>query len=211
MKIHIFLAASLAGAAMACVQPANASAIFTIEQVGGNVVATGDGSFDLTDLTLDGPFNVSAVVLPADSTLLVGAGSAYDIYTTISGPSAFGSGLASFASSASGDYMAFDGDPGQLAVPVGYVPGTEISGSAIWDSTTLLALGITPGIYTYTWGTGPDADSLTLYAGEQPPAVPEPSTITLLGAGLLAAMLLALSKTRNSSPGNPVGVPASRL
>jgi hypothetical protein len=210
MKFHMLLAASLAGAAMACVQPANATAIVTIEQVGGNVVATEAGSFDITDLGFEGIANVPAGIESINAGLFIGEGSSLDVYGSISGPSRFGSGGAFFATSASGDSFAFEA-PGQLGVPSGYVSGTEISGSATWDDTTLSALGITPGTYTYTWGAGPDADSFTLYAGVEPPAVPEPSTITLFGAGLLGAALLAFRKTRGSSAGNPVGVPGSSL
>jgi hypothetical protein len=52
---------------------------------------------------------------------------------------------------------------------------------ATWTSATLGSLGVTPGTYTYTWGSGATADSLTVNA------VPEPSTWEMLlsGVGLL--------------------------
>jgi hypothetical protein len=44
-------------------------------------------------------------------------------------------------------------------------------------------LGLTPGTYTYTWGTGPD-QSLTVQIGSA--AVPEPSTAILAAIGAVA-------------------------
>lgn len=44
---------------------------------------------------------------------------------------------------------------------------------------------MTPGTYTYMWGSGTDADSLTLNVG-----VPEPETAALFGTGLLGLLLI---------------------
>jgi PEP-CTERM motif len=64
------------------------------------------------------------------------------------------------------------------------VSGTYLSDTSTWNNTTLAALGVTSGTYTWTWGTGPTADSFTLEAGP----VPEPATCALLGSGLLGLM-----------------------
>ena len=50
-----------------------------------------------------------------------------------------------------------------LLVPQGYVSGNPLSGSATFDNATFASLGITPGTYTWTWGTG--VDSFTLQIG----------------------------------------------
>jgi hypothetical protein len=51
---------------------------------------------------------------------------------------------------------------------------------------TLDSLGITPGTYVRNWGSGANADSLTLQINSPGPVpVPEPGSALLLGAGLL--------------------------
>jgi hypothetical protein len=44
---------------------------------------------------------------------------------------------------------------------------------------TLASLGLTPGTYVYTWGTGVDADSLTVNVE----AVPEPAIWAMMLLG----------------------------
>ena len=41
-----------------------------------------------------------------------------------------------------------------LSVPRGYVSGTFLSGSATYSDASLATLGVTPGTYVWTWGTG---------------------------------------------------------
>ena len=55
------------------------------------------------------------------------------------------------------------------------------------------SLGLTPGIYTWNWGSGANADSLTINIGTAipPGAVPEPSTwaMLILGFGAVGGAL----------------------
>jgi hypothetical protein len=41
-----------------------------------------------------------------------------------------------------------------LTVPAGYVSGTALSDSATYSGATFATLGVTPGTYVWTWGTG---------------------------------------------------------
>ena len=72
----------------------------------------------------------------------------------------------------------------QRADPAGYVPGAHLSDTDTYAGQTLGSLGLTPGTYKYTWGTGAHADFLTVEIG--PAAVPEPSTLALAGLGALS-------------------------
>lgn len=53
---------------------------------------------------------------------------------------------------------------------------------------TYATLGLTPGDYTYTWGSGPTADQATIRIA--PTAIPEPATSAPLATALLALTML---------------------
>jgi hypothetical protein len=167
---------------------ARAAYVLTLQQTAGNVVATGSGSFNLAALTLNdaGDVGVAANFFPSLAQAIVGVPStSTDLYQGISGPGSFGSGSSiEFASSAGGNVSGVD-DAQILFVPAGYTSGALLSGSATWDSATFSSLGITPGTYTWTWGSGATADSFTMNVSTG--AVPEPSTWVMLlsGAGVL--------------------------
>jgi hypothetical protein len=72
--------------------------------------------------------------------------------------------------------------PGALFVPTGY-SGTLLSDSATYSGQTFASLGVTPGTYVWTWGTGVN-QNFTLIA-----AVPEAgSTFGLLFVSLIAVL-----------------------
>jgi hypothetical protein len=70
-----------------------------------------------------------------------------------------------------------------LILPFGYVSDTSLSSTAIWNGAgngaTFASLGLTPGTYVWTWGSGTHANSFTLQIGPTS-AVPGP----VVGAGL---------------------------
>jgi hypothetical protein len=90
----------------------------------------------------------------------------------------FGPGGDIFFTSGSGDAFGLNGLP-QLGVPFGYAGGA-LSGSATFSGETFASIGMTPGTYVWSWGSGGSADSFTLNI------VPEPTTVLLLTTRLAA-------------------------
>jgi hypothetical protein len=81
-----------------------------------------------------------------------------------------------------------------LIVPIGYVSGSALSDTSTYDNATFNSLGVTPGTYVWTWGSGANADSFTLNIGAA--VVPEPSSLLLLGAAF--AVLLFVVRARQA-------------
>jgi hypothetical protein len=77
-----------------------------------------------------------------------------------------------------------------LNVPQGYVSGTTLTtSSATFNNATFASLGVTPGTYVWTWGTGLPNQNFTLIIGGA--GVPDGgSTVSLLGFGLLGLAAL---------------------
>src|SRR5204863_7733228 len=114
--------------------PAQAGYIVTLEPVGSNVVATGSGAIDLTGLSFLGIFTTSPQVVPSAGEIVTGPTvllSTVFGYTGISGPTNFGPGLATLASSGSGDVVGIIS--GQiLDVPIFYVSGSPLSDTSTY-------------------------------------------------------------------------------
>lgn len=178
------------------VQPAQAFTI-TLEQIGANVVANGSGAFNLTGLSLLGSTPASTVAInPAVGYLLTGppSGGAIDVWGTGTGPTAFGIGGVAFPSSGSGDLVGVLGNIGRIVVPQGYVSGAALSDTMTFNNETLASLGLTPGTYVWSWGTGLPNQNFTLII--EGAGVPDTgTTVSLLGFALLglAAMRRKLS------------------
>lgn len=172
-------------------------------QNGNNVDATGTGSINLTGLTdtFASGQNKGGGLDPSDSNIGMGSVASVEMwFGDISGPGNFGSGHGAYASSSSGDplFLGPVGSDGFLFLPQGYTSGTTLANTDIFDNTTLTALGVTTGTYTWTWGNG--AGEFILYAGESPfssstpSATPEPSAWALFGTGFLILMGAARKK-----------------
>jgi protein with PEP-CTERM/exosortase system signal len=170
-------------------QPAQAFTI-TIEQVGPNVVATGTGAINLAGLSFFNPGSVgTASVWPVTGTISMSSmsGGNADTYIGFTGPSSFGGGDVALANFSSGDVFAFDLDA--MFLPSGYVSGNPLSDMAIYFTATFASLGLTPGTYVWTWGTGLENQNVTLQIG--PAGVPDGgTTVSLLGCALLGLAAL---------------------
>lgn len=172
---------------------ANASFIYTLTEVGSDVVGSGIGTLDTDDLgspITASNCNAGTIASGGEASGGASTGTCTGLFA-ITGPNSIGSSNLEFANFASGDIVGAWGSDQELFVPNGYVSGTLLSNSETWDSATFASLGLTPGTYTWTWGTGKDADSFTLQVGS---AAPEPGTLSLLCLGAFA--LLSVRRAR---------------
>ena len=159
------------------------------------MLVTGSGTINTAGLSSTGVSGAitSAEITPSTAFLSLGAaGNTFYIYTGFTGPDNFGPGSTPTAASASaGDVVGLLGSSESsfatpiLLLPTGYVSNSLLTNSATFAGTTFDSLGLTPGTYMYSFGTGDFADTLTVNV------VPEPSTsaLALVGAGLVGLML----------------------
>ncbi len=198
------IAAALLGL-VATGSQAHAAYIVTFQQVGSDVVATGSGTLNTSALSFggvgSGNGNVGYVQSGKDIAFIASPTFApADSYTgAISGPTDFGGGSGFGASSGSGDLAGIWVGGGQIVVASGYVSNAALSDSATWSGATFSSLGITPGTYTWTWGSGDTADSFTLET-VAPPTTPEPASLCTLGLGAIG--LLARRRRNGVSAGH---------
>jgi hypothetical protein len=95
-----------------------------------------------------------------------------------------------FPDAASGDFVGITQSMGGLLfVPQGYASGAALSDSMTFNNATFASLGVTPGTYVWTWGTGLPNQNFTLIIGAA--GVPDGgSTVSLLGCALLGLVAL---------------------
>jgi hypothetical protein len=168
--------------------PAQAAYVATLVQQGSNVVATGSGTLNLASLSiLPGTSATEASIQPIIGVLFIGQALNEFVsnYTGVTGPRSFGNGNSDItANSGSGHIVGVDETTPfgvrVLTVPEGYVSGSALFESSTWNNQTFSSLGVTPGTYVWTRGSGASADSFTLVGG-----VPEPSSFLLFGVGSL--------------------------
>jgi hypothetical protein len=170
---------------------ARATLMINAIEVGSDVVFTLSGSVDLNSLlsTSGGP--TSLAIYPSAGIVSMGGGNVvFQFLQNLSGPSNFGSGGVSLASSSAGDSFSFLAFNHYLALPPGS-NGLNLSGSMTFSGATFASLGVTPGTYQWSWtraSTGV-SDNLILQIG--PASMPDTgSTLCMLGLGL-AGMIVA--------------------
>ena len=178
---------------------ANASPyVVTLEEVGANVVATGSGDIVTTGLGSNGVANVVPQLIPDVGAVFTGLPSSTpqaEFYTAaLSGPASFGPGSQTFAATGTGAMVVLFDAVSEIAVPIGYSSDTLLSDTAIYDTATFASLGVTPGTYVWTWGTGAD-QSFTLEIG----TTPLPAALPLFATGLGALGLLGWRRKRKAA------------
>lgn len=109
-----------------------------------------------------------------------------DIYYGIVLPAPFGGGFKP-ADLGSGDRFGFVSSV--LGVPRNYISGSRLDTSMTFAGQTFAALGASPGTYSWSWGSGGNADSFVLNIGPAA-AVPETASTAplLLGLGGLGLL-----------------------
>ena len=195
-KLLLCRSAMMGTAALAaitiCATQAHAGFIATVQQVGSNVVITGNGTINTSALTPSMTAAQGGFVFASYPALLLdGSSASYSLLHsgTMTGPSNYGSGGQIPASSWSGAAVGFEQTgqiSGDVAVPVGYTSGTSLSASETFSSTTIAALGITPGTYIWNWGSGASADFFEITTS----TVPEPTSVVLVGSAMLGLLAL---------------------
>lgn len=187
------------------VSSAQAGYILTLQQVGPDVVATGSGPLDLGGLS----FQFNTGLFPGLTPSLPAAGTgptpaaltdAYEYTAPFAGPANFGPGTGTGPDSGFGDPVGIftpNFGNGFLFVPVGYVSNNPLSDRMRFNNATFSSLGVTPGTYEWSWGTGAN-QNFTLQTSTA--AVPDPGSTfglllvavaTLLGVSRVGALRLA--------------------
>jgi hypothetical protein len=151
-------------------------------------VATGSGAINLSGLTFSFATEaISPAIHANDGFISLGAAgeearAQIDIYTGFTGPATFGSGGEFDTNLGSGSFVGI-GRPFGIIVPLFYQSGAPLSGNATWNNATFASLGVTPGTYVWTWGTGAN-QNFTLKI----PSLPDSSS----SFGLFALGLIGL-------------------
>jgi hypothetical protein len=185
--------------------PAQAGYVVDLTQQGANVVATGSGAIALTGLSFVYQTGDAGFIAPAYATIITGPANFTqdNYYTGYTGPTSFGSGANGIAATTgSGDLIGvgqiFTGNPSLLSilvVPLNYVSGDPLSDTSTFTGQTFSTLGVTPGTYEWTWGTGTN-QNFTLEIGS---AVPESSTWAMMLLGFFGLGFMAYRRKQNGS------------
>ncbi len=144
----------------------------TITQSGSDVVVNASGTLNLADLNYIGQsqgMGPGGLGGPT-STFIIGGNLGYfDQYTgsTFNTPASFGM-FSGPANSGSGDTVGVitQGQPPYiLVVPTGYTSNQSITSTMTFTNTSIATMGLTEGTFTYTWGTGGNADAINMVIG----------------------------------------------
>ena len=181
MRISLLLAAFVLTTAV----PAQAAFVAVMQQVGPDIVLIGNGTINLDGL--GSPSSNSALAGRNPNTPSVGGGATpgsfidVDLYDGIVSAPAFGTGSGGPWDQGSGDRVNAIAD--QLAVYAGYVSNDPLNYENKLLNASFASIGVNPGTYVWSWGSGSNADTFTLQI------VPEPTSALFLGCtGALACL-----------------------
>ena len=187
---------------------AHSAIVLTVKQEGNDVVVSGSGSANTTDLPTPTP-NLDYTHVLWSNQIYAGPAAletnppafAVDLYSGITGPLSISNDPlmpATYPTSGLGALFGVVADNGSgenfLVLPLNYQSGTSLAGTSRFDGYTLAELGLSPGVFSWSWGTNGNADSLELKIE----AVPVPAPLPLAGGAV--AWRLA-KRLRRSSRG----------
>jgi hypothetical protein len=151
------------------------SSTFTMRlfELGEDVILSGTGSFDTTNLTSSFTGSLLGSVRPNNSNFFCGEGNVTPLSSsayggpTLTVPSNFGSGVLTQANTGNGVAVGIQtfGPNNYVILPTGYVSNSTLTTQSTFTSKTLSLLGATVGTYTYSWGSGSNVGILTLIVG----------------------------------------------
>src|SRR5262245_15890278 len=156
--------------------------VLTMQEVGSDVIATGSGNINLTGLVPIGAFTEPASLIPNQGLWRTGLSAPFEVEEfggTVSGPTSFGSGGVSTPTTSSGSTVGISGNI--VFVPQFYPNDTLLNSTSQFNNQTFATLGVTPGTYLWTWGSGAD-QRLTL-------DIVNPVPGPIVGAGLPGLIL----------------------
>jgi PEP-CTERM motif len=178
---------------------AQATYLVKFEQLGANVEEEGSGTLDTTDLSVGSNLiNNDPFVAPSDGDFQSGAANeALALFGFVTGPKSFGPSDPTSASSSGGDAIGIGGGTLEiLLLSPAYVSGTPLPEFSIYSDASFASLGMIPGVYVWSWGSGAHADTfrIDIIAGSGASPVPEPSTWAMMLIGFLGLGYAAVRK-----------------
>lgn len=186
MNKHTLSQTMLVSAALLSPAAAHAAVVVTALEVGNDVVFTGGGTLNIDGLNSDGvftpdPANITLTSVYGPQFALGGPQAEVDVYGIgeITPPADFGT--SNFTGTGTGDHFGVASlvpAPMGLVVPLGYTSNAPLSGELTFANEDFASLGLIPGTYVWSWGTGQNADTVTLDI-----VVPEPASLAMVAIG----------------------------
>lgn len=171
---------------------ANAAIVLSITELGDDLVITSSGSIDTSGFVFQNTNNTVDFFRPATQQLIsrenpipssMFVSSAFSVSVPIFGSSSgtLGDGL---FSNTTGAMSGLGFGPSSLYLPIGYLSGSSLSGTAIFVNQSFATMGLTSGLSFVGTLNNTAAETVTVTIGQ----VPETSQALLFGFGALGVM-----------------------